>query len=67
MMAIEREDFMTWLGDALTAYAENGGDPRYNVDVTVEGEEAECSVEYWHEDNEGTEPDDSEVLRLTIK
>lgn len=66
-MAVDREDFMAWVADALNSFVDAGGDPRFSVDVTADGEELECSVEYWHEDNDGSEPDDSEEFRITIK
>jgi hypothetical protein len=66
-MAIDREDFMAWVADALSSHADVGGDPRYSVTVTADGEGLECSVEYWREDNNGNEPDDVEEIRVTIQ
>jgi len=64
---IDREDFMAWVASAIEAYPEMGGDPRYCVNVEIEGDVVECVVEYFSEDNLSDAPNETDTLQLTIK
>lgn len=52
----------------LCGTTDQGYDPKFAVEVEVDGDIVECNVKYWDLDNNTTpEPTDTATLRLRIE